>query len=100
MVSGLRTQAGVSKHVGGANRTIIKLAQQVLIHPDVNIANEKIGVLVRIDQVYDLVSGNIASEIRGKIDSIKKEVEHALAQSVAKAICLLQYVKFLMAVIR
>ena len=38
VVSGLRTQGGVSKHVGGANRTIIKLAQQLLIHPEVNLA--------------------------------------------------------------
>jgi len=33
VVSGLRTQGGASKHVGGANRTIIKLAQQLLINP-------------------------------------------------------------------
>ncbi len=32
VVSGLRTQGGSSKHVGGANRTIIKLAQELLIH--------------------------------------------------------------------
>src|SRR6202047_1625766 len=35
VVSGLRTQGGASKHVGGANRTIIKLAQQLLINPAV-----------------------------------------------------------------
>ena len=93
VVSGLRTQGGASKHVGGANRTIIKLAQQLLIHPDVNLANEPVGTLARIDQVYDLVSGNIASEVRGKIDDIGKKVDHALAQPVAKAICLLQYVR-------
>ncbi|WP_295456917.1 BREX system P-loop protein BrxC, partial [uncultured Thiodictyon sp.] len=38
IVSGLRTQGGASKHVGGANRTIMKLAQQLLIHPDVDLA--------------------------------------------------------------
>ena len=43
-------------------------------------------------RVYDLVSGNIVSEIRGKIDDIGKKVDHPLAQPVAKAICLLQYV--------
>ncbi|MGE0681308.1 MAG: BREX system P-loop protein BrxC [Candidatus Binatia bacterium] len=93
VVSGLRTQGGASKHVGGANRTIIKLAQQLLIHPDVDLASQPIGMLARVDQVYDLVSGNIASEIRGKIDDIGKKVDHPLAQSVAKAICLLQYVR-------
>jgi len=93
VVSGLRTQGGASKHVGGANRTIIKLAQQLLIHPDVDLAAAPVGALARVDQVYDLVSGNIGSEVRGKIDDIGKKVDHPLAQSVAKAICLLQYVR-------
>lgn len=93
VVSGLRTQSGASKHVGGANRTIIKLAQQLLIHPDVDLASKPIGTLARVDQVYDLVSGNIASEVRGKIDDIGKKVGHPLAQAVAKVICLFQYVR-------
>ena len=93
VVSGLRTQGGATKHVGGANRTIIKLAQQLLIHPDADLASEPVGTLARVDQIYDLVSGNIASEIRGKIDDIREKVEHRLAQPVAKAICLLQYVR-------
>ncbi|MEZ4390230.1 MAG: BREX system P-loop protein BrxC [Polyangiales bacterium] len=93
VVSGLRTQGGASRHVGGANRTIIKLAQQLLIHPDVKLADRPLGELARLDQVYDLVSGNIGSEVRAKIGAISKQVEHPLAQPVAKAICLLQYVK-------
>ena len=93
VVSGLRIQGGATKHVGGANRTIIKLAQQLLIHPDVDLATAHIGALARVDQIYDLVSGNIASEVRSKIDDIGKKVDHPLAQPVAKAICLLQYVR-------
>ena len=93
VVSGLRTQGGASKHVGGANRTIIKLAQQLLINPAVNLADAKLGDLVRLDHVYDLVEGNIGSEVRAKIAAISKELNHPLAQPVAKVICLLQYVK-------
>ncbi len=93
VVSGLRTQGGASKHVGGANRTIIKLAQQLLINPAVNLADASVGALVRLDQVYDLVEGNIGSEVRAKIAAISKELVHPLAQPVAKVICLLQYVK-------
>lgn len=93
VVSGLRTQGGASKHVGGANRTIIKLAQQLLINPAVNLADAKLGDLARLDQVYDLVEGNIGSEVRAKIAAISKELDHPLAQPVAKVICLLQYVK-------
>jgi hypothetical protein len=93
VVSGLRTQGGASKHVGGANRTIIKLAQQLLINPAVNLADQAIGQLVRIDQIYDLVETNIDSEVRGKITAIAKEVPHPLAAPVCKAVCLLQFVK-------
>lgn len=93
IVSGLRTQGGASKHVGGANRTIIKLAQQLLINPAVNLADAPVGALARLDQVYDLVEGNIGSEIRAKIAAISKELKHPLAQAVSKVICLLQYVK-------
>jgi hypothetical protein len=53
IVSGLRTQGGAGRHVGGANRTIIKLAQQLLIHPDVDLASQPIGQLARVDQIYD-----------------------------------------------
>ncbi len=93
IVSGLRMQGGASKHVGGANRTIIKIAQQLLIHPDVDLGSEPVGRLARIDQIYDLVSGNISSEFRGKIDEIEKKVAHPLAQKAAKAVCLLQFVQ-------
>ncbi|MBI3748365.1 MAG: BREX system P-loop protein BrxC, partial [Chloroflexi bacterium] len=95
VVSGLRTQGGAAKHVGGANRTIIKLAQQILINPAVDLASANVGVLARLDQVYDLVEGNIASEVRGKIAAIPSSVRdpHPLAEPVAKVICLLQYVK-------
>src|SRR6185436_3733025 len=82
VVSGLRTQGGASKHVGGANRTIIKLAQQLLINPAVNLAQETIGSVARLDQVYDLVESNIGSEVRAKIAGIAKELDHPLAQPV------------------
>jgi hypothetical protein len=93
VVSGLRTQGGATKHVGGANRTIIKLAQQVLVNPAVNLAEGQLGTLVTFDQIYNLVDSNIASDIRGKIAEIPSQVDHPLAQAVAKTICLFQYVQ-------
>ena len=93
VVSGLRAQGGASKHVGGANRTIIKLAQQLLIHPDVALSEEKIGQLARLDQIYDLVESNIDGEVRGKIHKIPDQADHPQAQAVAKVICLLQFVQ-------
>jgi hypothetical protein len=93
VVSGLRTQGGASKHVGGANRTIIKLAQQLLIHPEVGLANRAVGDLVRLDEIYDLVESNIDGEIRTKIRRIPEQVAHPLAGGVAKSVCLLQFVQ-------
>lgn len=93
VVSGLRTQGGASRHVGGANRTIIKLAQQLLVNPAVNLANQAVGMLVRANHIYDLVSGNIESELRDKIAAISQQVSHPMAEPVAKAVCLLQFVK-------
>jgi uncharacterized protein DUF6079 len=93
IVSGLRTQSGASRHVGGANRTIIKLAQQLLVNPAVRLADQPVGTLARIDQVYDLVETNIGSEVRAKIAEIPRRVVHEKAQQVAKAVCLLQYVQ-------
>jgi len=66
------------------NRTIIKLAQQLLVHDAVKLAEAQVGALARLDQVYDLVEGNIGSEVRAKIAAIAKELSHPLAQSVAK----------------
>ena len=93
VVSGLRTQGGAGHHVGGANRTIIKLAQQLLIHPSIALAESEAGRLVRIDHIYDLVASNIPSELRGKISDIERQVDHPRAGQVAKGICLLQFVK-------
>jgi hypothetical protein len=93
VVSGLRTQGGASRHVGGANRTIIKLAQQLLVHPEVALAEEPLGALATLDRIYDLVSGNIPTELRAKIQSIPNDVDHPLAAPVAKAVCLLQFVQ-------
>src|SRR5262249_29400740 len=60
---------------------------------DVDLADAPVGQLAHIDQVYDLVSGNVSSDLRGKIDAVGGQVAHPLAQPVAKAICLLQYVQ-------
>lgn len=93
IVSGLRTRGSANKHVGGANRTIIKLAQQLLVSEPANLASQEVGALARLDQIYDLVATNIDSDLRAKIESISKQVVHPYAQPVSKAICLLDFAK-------
>lgn len=88
IVSGLRTAGGAGQHVGGANRTIIKLAHALLTSPSTGLADREVGQLATLDMIYDLVDGNIPSEIRSKIGRVP-ETERA----VAKVICLFQYAR-------
>jgi len=92
VVSGLRLSGGASKQFGGANRAIIKLAQELLTNPQSGLADQPVGALVTLDRVYDLQSNNIDSQYRGKISDIVTKASHPLAVPVAKAICLLQFV--------
>ncbi len=93
VVSGLRRQPGASRHVGGSNRTIIKLAQQMIIHPKVALGEQEIGTLVTLDRVYDLLDTNVASERRRDIGEIEGVwgAEKPLVPKVAKALCLLEF---------
>lgn len=91
VVSGLRQQVGGAQTMGGANRTIIKLAQQLLIHPRVGLAAQPVGRLVTFDSVYELLSNNIATETQQEVDEIERLIPHPFAGRVAKALVLLQF---------
>ncbi len=94
IMSGIRLLPGAKRQIGGSNRTIIKQAQQMLINPRVKLANENVGVLVTFDKVYDLIKDNLSSEKQRDILSIEKRFTDAsLVIKVAKAICLLEFVK-------
>ncbi|MCL6478738.1 MAG: BREX system P-loop protein BrxC [Peptococcaceae bacterium] len=94
VVSGLRRQPGASRHTGGSNRTIIKLAQQVIVHPKVKMGQLPPGELVTMDKVYELIEGNISYEKKMDIADIAKNFsEKSIVLKVAKTICLLQFVK-------
>lgn len=96
VVSGLRTQAGASRQVGGANRTIIKLAQQVLIHPRTKLGEAPVGRLVTLDMVYDLLEGLVTTERRRDVEEIEAAFgREALETRTAKALALLQFVRAL-----
>lgn len=94
IVAGLRSQPGASRHTGGSNRTIIKLAQQVIINDRVKLGSQPVGGLVTLDMIYDLVEGNISHEKRKDIsDIVKAFADQPLVAKVAKAVCLLQFVR-------
>ena len=96
IVSGLRLRRGGQRHIGGSNRTIIKQAQQMLVHPRTNLADRPVGTLVTLDAVYELLyEGNLLpSEITREVDSVPKHIPgDPVAHRVAKAIALLEVVK-------
>jgi len=96
IVSGLRSKRGAQLHVGGSNRTIIKQAQQMLIHPRTNLADQSIGALVTLDKIFDLLSQGslLPTEMTREIDEIPKRFPgDEMALKVAKAVALLEVVR-------
>ena len=94
IVSGLRTQRGATRHVGGANRTIIKLAQQVLINEKTNLGSRPVGELVTLDLIYELLEGLISNERKFDVREIEEHFgTDAIASKVAKTLALLEFVK-------
>lgn len=96
IISGLRLQAGGSTHTGGSSRTIIKLAQQAIISDRVGLGSQEVGALVTLDMVYDLIEQFVHPDRRADIDRILRDFppeQYPLVGKVAKAICLLEFVR-------
>jgi len=97
IMSGIRLQPGAPRHFGGSNRTIIKQAYEMLVSNRTNLAESPVGTLVTLDRVYELVEGNLSNERRTDIFDIserfKGDPDQELTLRVAKAICLLEFVK-------
>ncbi len=91
VVSGLRRQASGPQTMGGGSRTMIRLAQQLLVNPSVGLASREVGALVTLDSVYKLLETSLAGEMQREIEDIERQVEHPLAGPVAKALALLQF---------
>ena len=98
IMSGIRLQPGAPRHYGGSNRTIIKQAYEMLVSERTAFAKKPIGALVTLDKVFELVEGNLSNEKRTDIYQIaerfKNDAEdHGWALRVAKAICLLEFIR-------
>jgi hypothetical protein len=94
IMSGIRLQAGGQRHIGGSNRTIIKQAQEMLIGTRTGLTQEKVGKLVTLDKVYDLVEGNLSTEKRKDIQDIAVAFpEQPFLLRVAKALRMLEFVR-------
>jgi hypothetical protein len=68
-VSSLRAVGGAGPMVGGANRTLIRLAHQLV---KTALANHDVGALVTVPMAYDLMDEMIPTAWRGEIDQIAR----------------------------
>src|SRR6267142_4694653 len=98
IMSGIRLQPGAPRHYGGSNRTIIKQAYEMLVSDRTAFAKKPIGALVTLDKVFELVEGNLSNERRTDIHQISERFkgdpeDHGWALRVAKAICLLEFIR-------
>jgi hypothetical protein len=98
IMSGIRLQPGAPRHYGGSNRTIIKQAYEMLVSDRTAFAKKPIGTLVTLDKVFELVEGNLSNEKRTDIYQIferfkNEATDHGWALRVAKAICLLEFIR-------
>ena len=96
IVAGLRLKRGAHRHVGGSNRTIIKQAQQMMIHERTRLADKPVGALVTLDLVYELLNmGNLLpTEVSREVDAVVSRFpDNPVAHKVIKAIALLEPVK-------
>lgn len=98
IMSGIRLQPGAPRHYGGSNRTIIKQAYEMLVSDRTAFAKKPIGALVTLDKVFELVEGNLSNEKRTDIHQISERFknepdDHGWALKVAKAICLLEFIR-------
>ena len=69
-VSARRAQGGGSPMLGGSNRTIIKLAQQLVIDPSNGLGDDDVGALVTLDRASRLLEEAIPTSWRSEIEQV------------------------------
>jgi hypothetical protein len=88
-VSARRAQGSASPTVGGSNRTLIKHAQALLVHPEYGLAESAVGALATLDRSYDLLEELIPTSWRAEIDQVAaKYGASSLEAKVAKVVAL------------
>jgi len=69
-VSARRAQGGGSPMLGGSNRTIIKLAQQLVIDANNGLGDEEVGALVTLDRASRLLEEVVPTSWRHEIEQV------------------------------
>jgi hypothetical protein len=88
-VSALPSQGGGSPMLGGSNRTIIKLAQQLVIDPSNGLGDEEVGALVTLDRASRLLEEALPTSWRHEIEQVAdKYTSGATETHVMQAVAL------------
>ncbi|MCD6541517.1 BREX system P-loop protein BrxC [Candidatus Bipolaricaulota bacterium] len=95
-VSAHRARGGGSPMLGGSNRTLIKLAQQLIIHPKTALGEKEVGSLVTTAMAYDLLEGITPTAWQAEIQQVEsRHGPEGMPTQVAKTISLLSGVRAL-----
>lgn len=94
IVSGIRHQPGADRTIGGATRTIIKQAYEILVNDRTRLADEPVGTLVTLDKLFELLEPSVGTDIRKDVNDVgKKFAEAPWCSKVIRAVVLLSFVK-------
>jgi hypothetical protein len=76
--------------LSGSNRTLIKLAQQLIVSQRTGLAGRDVGALVTVDMAYDLLESIIPTAWQAEVHAVAKRHGAAgLPTRLAKAVALL-----------
>lgn len=75
--------------VGGANRTLLRLTQQLVIAPHVGLGEDEVGRLATVDRAYDVMVSIIPPRWRDEVEQVSARLgPDGLATRVLKAVAL------------
>lgn len=94
IVSGIRLQPGADRTIGGATRTIIKQAYEMLVNDRTRLADQPVGTLVTLDKLFELLEPSLSTEVRKDVDDVDRKFPHLpWCSRVIRAVVLLSFVK-------
>jgi hypothetical protein len=98
IIAGIRLHPDRPRHFGASHPTIIQLSSDMFLSDRTRLADQPVGALVSIGKVYELLEANIPAEKRKEIRDVQEGFDNhpdhpGMAGRVAKAICLMEFVK-------
>jgi hypothetical protein len=92
-VSVHRARGGAMSMLGGSNRTLIKLAQQLVVDPRTELAAREVGALATAAMAYDLLEAILPTSWRAEVEQVASHHPAGLELPVAKTVALLAGVR-------